>query len=96
MEVGKITADVDNLVDPDVKELDKTLRGVELVSAGVNGVLITGNDEETIGCKVVATGLFWPEVEDGPKVSEGRELENGEIKEDGKLATEDEIGRAHV
>lgn len=45
-------------VDPDVTELDKTRRGVELVSIERNGVLITGEDEETVRCKAVATKLF--------------------------------------
>ena len=75
MEVAKITEVVDNVVDPDAMKLDKTLSGVELDSTerlGVDGVLITGNNEETLGCKVVATDLFWPDVEGGPKVSEGR------------------------
>ena len=93
MEVAKITVVVDNVADPDTTELEKTLSGVELVITerlGVDGVLITGNDEETIGCKVVETELFWPVVEGGPKVSEGRELEKAEIEEDEKLATEDD------
>ena len=90
MEVGKITTDVDKRADPDVIELEKTLRGVALVSTerlGVNGVLITGNEDDTIGCKVVATELFWPDVEDGFKDSEGKELEK---REDDELETEDE------
>ena len=75
MEVAKITVVVDNVVDPDAIELDKTLSRVELVSTnrlGVDEVPITGKDEETIDCNVVATELFWPDVESGPKVSEGR------------------------
>ena len=93
MEVAKITVVVDNVADPDTTELEKTLSGVELViteRVGVDGALITGNDKETIGCKVVATELFWPDVEGGPKASEGRELEKAEIEEDEKLATEDD------
>ena len=93
MEVAKITVVVDNVVDPDTTELEKTLTEVELVITkrlGVDGVLIADNDEETIGCKVVATELFWPVVEGGPKVSEGSELEKAEIEEDEKLATEDD------
>lgn len=93
MDVGKIPADIDKLVDPDVIELDKTLRGVKLVSTerlGENRELITGKDEETIGSKVVATELFWLDVEGGPKGSEGTELDKGEIEEVDKLATEDD------
>lgn len=66
MEAAKITVVVDNIVDPDAIELVSTER------LGVDEVLIIGNDEETIDFKVVATGLFWPDVESGPKVSEGR------------------------
>ena len=75
MEVAKITVVVDNVADPDAIELDNTLSGVVLVSTerlGVDEVLIIGNDEETIDVKAVATELFWPVVESGPKVSEGR------------------------
>lgn len=75
MEVAKITVVVDNVADPDAIELDNKLSGVELVSTerlGVDEVLVIGNDEETIDVKVVATELFWPVVESGPKVSEGR------------------------
>ena len=75
MEVAEITVVVDNVVDPDAIELDKTLSGVELVSTerlGVDEVLIIGKDEETIDVKAVATELFWPDVESSPKVSEGR------------------------
>ena len=39
---------------------------------------------------MVATELFWPDVEGGSKVSEDRKLENAEIEEDEKLPTEDD------
>ena len=50
VDVGKIT-DVGNLVDPDVIELERTFREVELVSTELvrgNVELITSTDEETM------------------------------------------------
>jgi len=58
VEVATITAVVGKLVDPDVTELDKTRRRVEIVFIERNGVLITGEDKETVRCKAVATKLF--------------------------------------